>query len=110
MPIHVNRPKTVPENFPKAPTAYPVNLFRFQVDAAKRYLFEPELKEVLEAAGLSPDLMNPTGSYIAISVAQVSVFMQELKTIVGEDKAYTYGKESFMKMAALIPKPSPISP
>src|SRR5262245_56462977 len=110
MPIRPNRPKVVPENFPKSPTAYPVNLFRLQVDAAKRYLFEPELKEVLDAASLSHDLMNPTGSYIAISVGQVSIFMQELKTIIGDDTAYIYGQESFIKVASLIPKPNPISP
>src|SRR5215510_5813534 len=110
MPIRTNRPKILPDNFPKSPTAYPVNLFRLQVDAAKRYLFEPELIEVLNAASLSHDLMNATGSYIAISVAQVSIFMQELKAIVGEDKAHDYGRESFMRVAPLIPTPNPISP
>lgn len=110
MPVRPNRPKLLPENFPRSPTAYPVNLFRLEVDAARRFLFEPELKEVLDVASLSHDLMNPTGSYIAISVAQVSTFMQELKAIVGEDKAYSYGQEAFLKVAPLIPKPNPMSP
>lgn len=100
-PIH--RPKSLPANYPPMPAVYPLALFRPQVDAAQRYLFGSELKEVLETAGLPTNLLTLTTTQpLIINVAQIACFMQELKQIAGEDKAPDYGREAFQKVAALL--------
>ncbi len=98
-PIH--RPPSVPANYPSTPAAYPLFLFRPQVEAAQRYLFGSELKEVLEAAGLPANLLTARQS-ITLDVSQIACFMQELKKIAGEDKAPAYGREAFKKVGALL--------
>ncbi|MCC7447926.1 MAG: hypothetical protein IT324_10945 [Anaerolineae bacterium] len=97
-PVH--RPGSLPTNYPPTPVVYPLSLFRPQIEAAQRYLFGSELKEVLEAAGISVPVPGATQSLV-INVAQIACFMQELKQIAGEDKAVDYGREAFQKAAAL---------
>ena len=96
----IHRPNSLPANYPPMPAAYPMFIFRPQVDAAQRYLFGSELKEVLEAAGLPTNLLTAT-QLLTIDVAQIACFMQELKKIAGEDKAPDYGREAFQKVASM---------
>ncbi len=100
-PTH--RPRSLPANYPPTPADYPFTLFRLQVEAAQRYLFGSELKEVLETAGLPTNLLTTPQPFV-INVAQVACFMQELKKIAGDDKAVDYGREAFQKAAAIFPR------
>ncbi len=91
----VNRPETLPKNYPESPAAYPESIFRLQVEAARRYLFDSELQELLDGAGVPPDFMesNVTG----LTVAHVAYFMQGLMSVAGAEKALAYGRDSFGK-------------
>jgi hypothetical protein len=98
------RPNTLPKNFSSSPANYPSGLFRLQLSAARRYLFDGELKEVMDAASLSPDFLNPIGADLPLTVAQVSIFVQGIKGITGDDRALEYGREAFTKVVSLIPR------
>src|SRR5258706_11097251 len=92
-----SRPATVPKNYPTPPASYPANLFRPQVEAAKRYLFESELKEVLKAAGLPPEIASNPAHSFTMTVVQLACFVQGLKEYTGEEKAFEYGRDAFKK-------------
>jgi hypothetical protein len=96
-----SRAKTVPKNYPSAPAAYPLGLFRPQIEAAKRYLFESELKEVLELSNMPPGLMDSDSYDFALTVAHVACFVQNLKTVAGDDKGVGYGRDAFKQTAPL---------
>src|SRR5690349_17287262 len=96
------RPDATPRNYPADPPPYPDSIFRLEVEAARRYLFETELKELLEEAQIPDEAMNPGGDPFALSVAQVAVFNQGLRSISGDDRAIAYGREAFQKATAII--------
>ncbi len=100
------RPKTVPKNFPPAPASYPVAMFRPQIDAARRYLFESELKEVLEMSGLPLTLLDPDVGDIPVTVAHVAAFVQGLKEVTGEEQARAYGRDAFKRTVPLLARGS----
>jgi hypothetical protein len=95
----------VPKNFPTTPARYPLNIFRLQVDAARRYLFEGELKEALTKASIPLDVLTGAGEPV-INVAQVSEFTQELREMVGDEQAQRYGREAFQHVSPLLPRAS----
>jgi hypothetical protein len=80
------------------------------VEAARRYLFETELRELLEEAQIPEEAMNSSGDSFPLSVAQVAVFNQGLSYISGEDKAIAYGREAFQKCTAIIARGTNIPP
>jgi hypothetical protein len=100
------RPNTLPRNFATIPASYPSGLFRLQLSAARHYLFDGELKEVMDVASLPSDLLNPTGPEARLSVAQIAIFIQTFKSITGEDRAVEYGREAFTKAAPLMARGS----
>jgi len=99
------RPATLPRNFASVPTSYPSGLLRLQLHAAQRYLFDGELKEIMEAASLPLDLLNTSASDIPVTVAQLAIFAQGLRAVTGDARARDYGREAFMKASPLIPRP-----
>jgi hypothetical protein len=72
-----------------------------QLSTASRYLFETELKELLELAEI-PRAVIESASDDGLTVAQVSRFYQELKAICGEDKAVAFGRDAFQDCTSLI--------
>jgi hypothetical protein len=100
------RPSVLPKNFPERATAYPLPLFRLQVEAARRYLFENELKECLTAASIPLEILGMAEVEIALTILHVAKFMQNLKQFVGDEKALAYGHEALSKATAVIPKPT----
>jgi hypothetical protein len=95
-----SRAKTVPKNYPPTPADYPLAMFRPQIEAAKRYLFESELKEVMEQSGLPVELIDSDSDF-RLTVAHIACFVQNLKTFAGEDKGEGYGRDAFKKTAPL---------
>jgi hypothetical protein len=92
------------------PPGYSDALFRLQVDAARRYLFDTELKEALEEAAIPLDVLNITGTQQPLTVAQVAIFSQVLRDITGDDKAVEYGHEAFIRCTSLIPRAANLPP
>ncbi len=95
----------LPRNYPAQPARYPLSMFRLQLLAAARYLFEGELREALTLANIPLDALT-NGSDPALNVAQVAAFMQELKEIVGDEKALQFGREAFLKVAPSLSRPT----
>ncbi len=95
-----SRAKTVPKNYPPTPADYPLAMFRPQIEAAKRYLFESELKEVMEMSGLPLELLEEDSDF-ALTVAHLASFVQNLKTFAGDDKGADYGRDAFKQAAPL---------
>lgn len=95
----------LPKNYPPTPVRFPLPMFRLQLEAAARYLFEGERREALLAAGIPLDVLTGA-SDPAVNVAQISMFMQALVALTGPEKATAFGREAFHKMAALIPRPT----
>ncbi len=95
----------LPKNYPVIPVRYPVSLFRAQLDAAARFLFEGEIKEALAAASIPLDVLSGAADP-GLSVAHISDFMQEVKQVIGPEKALQFGHEAFHKTAPLIAKPA----
>jgi len=104
------RPKVLPKNFPAVPPAYSDALFRLQVQAARRYLFDTELKELLEQCGLPLEIADPAGPAIALTVADCSAFMQGLKQLAGEDKALPFGRDAFNSCTSIIVRSGNLPP
>ncbi len=101
------RPPRLPTNYPAQPAPFPSRLFRLQVEAAQRYLFETELKEALEAIGLIfAEVIQPNWTGQLVHVGQVARFMQGLRAIVQDEKARTYGTEALRKSMPALPRPS----
>ncbi|HLY26012.1 MAG TPA: hypothetical protein VKQ72_06715 [Aggregatilineales bacterium] len=98
------RPDTLPDNFPDPPALYPSALFRLQLVTAGRYLFESELKELLELAEIPRGAIESPSDDDGLNVAHVSRFYQELKLICGEDKAIAFGHDAFQDCTSLIPR------
>src|SRR5579871_1330580 len=69
------RPNALPRNFPVIPGGYSDALFRLQIDTARRYLFETELKEILEQAQIPLQILEPEGGEVALDVYQIACFM-----------------------------------
>jgi hypothetical protein len=101
----VSRAKTVPKNYPPTPADYPLVMFRPQIEAAKRYLFESELKEVMEQSGLPLELLEPASDF-RLTVAHLAAFVQNLKTVAGDDKGEDYGRDAFKRTATLFARGS----
>jgi hypothetical protein len=99
----VSKAAQVPKNYPTTPSRYPLNIFRLQVDAARRYLFDGELKEALTSAAIPLDVLTGAGEPV-INVAQVSHFTQELRGMVGDEQAARYGREAFQHVSPLFPR------
>lgn len=93
----------LPKNFPSIPARYPIALFRLQLDAAKRYMYEGELKEILKTAQIPLDVLSGVGEPI-LNVSQIAHFMQELRMMVGDDSAQRYGREAFQHVSPLFPR------
>jgi hypothetical protein len=105
-----SRPRTVPKNYPNTPAEYPLNLFRPQIEAARRYLFDSELKEVLESAGLPLELLEEGEADFALTVAHVACFVQTLKTVSGAEQAEGYGRDAFKRTVPLLARGSATLP
>jgi hypothetical protein len=99
-----SRPKTVPKNYPVKPADYPFGMFRPLLETAQRYLFENELKEVLQDCGLPLDVLNPSVNDFSLTVAHVACFVQGLKEFTGDEKAIPYGRDAFRRAAPLFPR------
>jgi len=87
------------------PVRYPLPLFRQQLQVANSYLFEGERREALLAANIPLDVLTGL-SDPAINVAQIAVFVQELRMLIGQPKALQFGHDAFLGMASLLSKPS----
>jgi hypothetical protein len=85
-------------------------LFRLQIQAARRYLFDTELKELLEECGIPLEVADPTGPAVALTVADCSVFMQGLKQVAGEDKAVPFGRDAFNNCTSIIVRSGNLPP
>ncbi len=96
---------TLPTNFPTPPARHSLALFRLQLDAATRYLFEGEIRELLTDAGIPLDVLT-RGSDPALNVAQVAGFMQAVRGLIGSEKAFSFGHESFLKVLPTLARPS----
>lgn len=101
----ISKAAQVPKNYPATPARYPLNIFRLQVEAAKRYLFEGELKEALTNATIPLDVLTGAGEPV-INVSQISQFVQELREMVGDEQAIRYGREAFQHVSPLLPRAS----
>src|SRR5262245_51696510 len=95
-----SRTNTVPKNYPPTPADYPLVMFRPQIEAARRYLFDGELKEVMEQSGLPLELIDPDSDF-NLNVGHIAYFVQSLKIVAGEDKGEDYGRDAFKKTTAL---------
>src|SRR5437762_6331680 len=95
-----SRAKTVPKNYPSTPADYPLAMFRPQIEAAKRYLFESELKEVMDQSGLPLELIDSDTDF-NLTVAHLACFVQNLKAVAGADKGEDFGRDAFKKTAPL---------
>ena len=98
----VSRPNTLPDNYPATPASYPIGMFRLQVEAAKRYLFESELKEILEAADLPPNLLDTGNNEARLNVAQMACFFQGMRAVIGDTKAVEYGQDAFKRLMPVL--------
>ncbi|MEP7287790.1 MAG: hypothetical protein ABI947_18705 [Chloroflexota bacterium] len=98
------RPNALPKNYPAVPAVYPTALFRLQVEAVQRYLYETELKEILTEAAIPLDVLNVASRRVMLTVAHSAVFMQALQEIIDDDKAVDYGHEAFIRCASMIPR------
>jgi len=101
----LKRAQVLPKNFPATPTRFPLPMFRLQLDAATRYLFEGERRETLLTAQIPLDVLTGA-SDPALNVAQVAVFIQELALITGPEKAIAFGHDAFAKMSSLVTRPT----
>ncbi|MHB8630071.1 MAG: hypothetical protein ACYDBJ_27990 [Aggregatilineales bacterium] len=101
----LKRADILPKNYPPTPVRFPLPMFRLQLEAAARYLFEGERREALLAAQIPLDVLTGTGDP-ALNVAQIAVFMQALTALIGPDKATDFGHEAFQKMTTLVPRPT----
>ncbi len=95
----------LPNNYPPMPVRYPLPLFRQQLEAANRYLFDGERREALLAANIPLNVLSGVGDP-AVNVAQIAVFMQQLRVLIGQSKSIQFGHEAFTRVASQIPKPS----
>jgi hypothetical protein len=105
-----SRPNALPRNFPVIPGGYSDALFRLQIETARRYLFETELKEVLEQAQVPLEILEPESSEVALDVYQIACFMQQLRVITGDVKAAAYGRDAFDNCTSLITRSGNVSP
>jgi hypothetical protein len=96
---------SLPKNYPPTPVRYPLPLFRQQLAVADRYLFEGERREALLAANIPLDVLTGA-SDPALNVAQVAVFMQQVRLLIGQSKAIQFGHDAFLGMATQISKPA----
>ncbi|GEM_PF-1098454 len=96
----------LPKNYPATPMRSSLPFFRAQLDTAGRYLFEGELKEALGTAGIPLAVLSTAPYDFPLTVAHVANFMQELKQIIGPEKALSFGGESFLKVSTLLVKPA----
>lgn len=100
----VHRATQVPKNFPVTPARYPLPLFRLEVEATRRYMFEGEIKDALTQASIPLDVLTGAGEPV-VNNAQVAHFMQQLREVVGDDeKTALYGREAFQKVSPLMPR------
>lgn len=74
-PTPIRKPTQLPKNYAPVPVRYPLPIFRLQLEAAARYLFQSELKEALTAAAIPLDVLTGAGDP-ALTVAQVACFIQ----------------------------------
>ena len=95
----------LPKNYPPMPVRYPLPLFRQQLEAANRYLFDDERHEALLAANIPLHVLCGVGDP-ALNVAQITAFMQQLRVLIRQSKSIQFGHEAFTSMASQIPKPS----
>jgi hypothetical protein len=99
-----SRPKTVPKNYPAKPADYPFGMFRPLLETAQRYLFENELKEVLQNCGLPLDVVNLSMNDFSLTVADIACFVQRLKEFTGDEKGIPYGRDAFRRAVPLFPR------
>src|SRR5215471_11300708 len=104
------RPNALPRNFPVIPVGYSDVLFRLQMETARRYLFETELKEVLEKAQIPLEILEPESAEVALDAYQIACFMQQLRVITGDVKAVAYGRDAFDNCTSLITRTANVSP
>ncbi len=102
-----SKPKAIPTNYPPKPVEYPMAAFRALLETAQRYLFESELKEVLQDCQIPADVLKPTSPDLHLTVAEIAGFVQGLKTFMGDDKGIPYGRDAFHKAAALVNRGAP---
>ena len=95
------KPDQVPKNYPPVPVRYPLALFRLQLDAAKRYLFEGEIKDILTSAMIPLDVLTLASDPV-LNVSQIACFMQELREVIGSEKAVQFGHEAFTRSATAL--------
>jgi len=93
----ITRLTPTPKHFAMTPAQLPSEFIDGHINAAKRYLFEGELKSALTDSGLVRDRPN---------VAAYSLFVQSMRDTIGEDKLGDYGHETFAKLTSFINKPS----
>ena len=105
-----SRPNALPRNFPAIPGNYSDALFRLQIETARRYLFETELKEVLELSEIPLEILQPDSGDIALTVYQIACFMQHLRVITGDVKAVAFGRDAFEGCTSLIGRTANVSP
>src|SRR5258708_28132726 len=110
MAIVPTRPNALPRNFPAIPGNYSDALFRLQIETARRYLFETELKEVLELSEIPLEILQPDSGDIALTVYQIACFMQHLRVITGDVKAVAFGRDAFEGCTSLIGRTANVSP
>lgn len=93
----ITHAKPLPLQFPLQPAPLPTEFIDIHIQAAKRYLFETELKEALTQSEMSANRRN---------VAGYSLFIQGIRDTVGVDKLKGYGRECFTKTTPFINRPS----
>ncbi len=96
------RADPLPTNYAKSPASYPSTLFHLQLKTARRYLFDSELKDLLELAAIPRGVIEAAFESDFLTVAQVSYFFQEFKAICGETKALSFGRDAFHDCTSLI--------
>lgn len=106
-PAKLDRPKTLPQNYPPVSAAYPALMFRAHIETARRYLFESELEEIIAAASLPAELLTTQNTEIALNTLQLACFVQGIRAIIGDEKARAYGREAFVQVAGLVPRSTP---
>src|SRR5258708_329480 len=106
----LSRPGTLPKNYKAIPAPYPDLLFRVQMDAARRYLFDGELKELLEASQIPLKILESGVEPVGITVQHYAAFAQGLREICDDDKALSYGHDAFNRCATLMQRPGAGSP
>ncbi len=102
-----SKPRAVPANYPPQPVDYPFTGFRPLLETARRYLFENELKEVLQDCQIPVEVLKPSPLECHLTVADIACFVQGLKTFMGDEKGIPYGRDAFRRAASLVNRGAP---